>query len=165
MSRILRGRRGRLGALVSKDTADKLESDFLTPLLESFSMLTNDVNNASVFAEKNQINALLDGAYSGIQALADRLSKLDGADVATWKADVVSAQQQVNQLTNEFAVYSDGVNRAALYSGLAAMIFGGLTSAVVYRRKNLKRWTVLSGAASAAAVGLTTWSLTRPKFE
>lgn len=166
MSRMLSAtRKYRVGALVDASTSNKLDADFMQPLMESFSAILSDVNNASVFIDKKTINNILDSVWVGIQELADRLAKLDAAEVADWKADVLSAQAQLNVFANQFAVYSDTSNQKALYSAFAGVAVGTLSGWLVYRRKKSRKWAVFAGTGAAAASGLTTWILAKPKFE
>jgi len=158
------GRGFRIGALVSKGESDQLYTDFMAPLLESYSAFIQDVNNASVFVRKGYLLDIMDGIFVGVQALADRLSKLDAADVTNWKADVLSAQQQMNMFANEFAVYTQKGNTAALYSSAVGVGVGALVAALVYRRKKSRKWTVIAGTSAAAASGFASWFVARPKF-
>ncbi len=155
----------RLGAAIAPTESDKLYVDFITPLLESFAALAADVDNASAFVQKSDVRAQLDSVYGAITALDDRLSTMDASDTQNWKADVLAAQGRINQLTNEFAVYTHVANKSALYSSAAGLFVGGVTGAIVYRRKKSKKWVVLASAGAAAVSGFTSWFLTRPKFE
>jgi len=155
----------RLGAAITVADSDKLYEDQLSPLLESFSMLAADVDNASAFVYKGPVRDVLNSVYATINSLDDRLSTLDAADVTAWKADVVSAQARLNQLANEFAVYTQTANKSALYSAFVATAVGGLTGYLVYRRKKSRKWAVFAGSGSAAISGFTSWYLSAPKFE
>jgi hypothetical protein len=155
----------RVGAAITVADNDKLYSEQLTPLLESFSALAADVDNASAFVQKSNVRAVLDSVYASINTLDDRLSTLDASDVTNWKADVVNTQARINQLTNEFAVYTQSANKSALYSSAVAAVLGGLAAVVVYRRKRSRKWAVFAGSGAAAASGFTSWFISRPKFE
>jgi hypothetical protein len=166
MARSIIATRGyKVGAIIDKATSDKLDTDFMQPLLESYSALVKDVNNASVFTDRKTLNAVLDSVYAGVNELADRLSKLDAGGVSDWKADVLSAQAQLNSLANHFAVYSDDSNRKALYSSFVGVGLGALTGYLVYRRKKSRKWAFFAGSAATAIGGFSTWAIAKPTFE
>lgn len=153
-----------MGAAITKTDADNMYTTYVDPLYASLLALSSDADNASVFIQRAPMFDAIDAAAAQVKSLNDRLDTLDAADVSAWKADAAVAQNQLNTLANEFAVYTHKANQMALFSGALAVASGSLAAWLVYRQKKAKKWAVFAGAGVGAASGFSLWYFGTPKL-